>query len=98
VTLALALGGDSLADVAVLRSKPGLFGAVAADPTVSRTITALAAYAPDHDTSASDTPVDLAATLVTTHSDKETSMASCGSSPDTGRFGQLVGERSLHWK
>jgi len=94
----LALGGDCLADVAVLRGEPGLYGLVASDPTVSRTIAALAAdapaalaaintaratararvwtlagkHAPDHDTDAGNPlVVDLDATLVTSHSDKE---------------------------
>jgi len=39
---ALALGGDCLADVAVLRAQPGLFGPVASDPVVSRLISRLA--------------------------------------------------------
>ena len=43
VALTVALGGDCLADVAVLRAQPGLFGPVASDPTVSRLIAALAA-------------------------------------------------------
>ncbi|WP_454294160.1 IS1380 family transposase [Salana multivorans] len=38
----LALGGDALSDIATLRAEPGLFGRVASDPTVSRTIAALA--------------------------------------------------------
>ena len=42
----LALGGDCLADLAVLRAEPGLYGPVASDPTVSRTIAGLAADAP----------------------------------------------------
>jgi hypothetical protein len=42
----LALGGDCLADIAVLRSQPGLAGPVASDPVVSRLVTALAADAP----------------------------------------------------
>ena len=33
---ALALGGDCLADIAMLRAEPGLFGPVASDPVVSR--------------------------------------------------------------
>ena len=45
LAVALALGGDCLADIAVLRGEPGVFGAVASDPTVSRTIDALAADA-----------------------------------------------------
>ena len=102
LAIALALGGDCLADVALLRAEPGVFGPVASDPTVSRTIDALAAdssrvlaaidaaraaararvwrlageHAPDHDTDA-DRPliVDVDATLVTAHSDKEQAAA-----------------------
>ncbi|GAA3368522.1 IS1380 family transposase [Streptomyces sannanensis] len=43
VALAVALGGDCLADVAMLRAEPALFGPVASDPTVSRLIGTLAA-------------------------------------------------------
>jgi hypothetical protein len=98
LAVALALGGDCLADVAVLRAEVGLYGSVASDPTVSRTITALAAdapaalaaidtaraaarakvwkragrHAPDHGVSAAKPLViDLDATLVTSHSEKE---------------------------
>jgi hypothetical protein len=39
---AVALGGDCAADLAVVRSQPELFGAVASDPTVSRLIARLA--------------------------------------------------------
>ncbi len=46
LAVTLALGGDCLADVALLRAEPGVFGAVASDPTVSRIIDALAADAP----------------------------------------------------
>ena len=46
LAVTLALGGDCLADIAVLRSAPGVFGPVASDPTVSRTIDALAVDAP----------------------------------------------------
>ena len=98
LALALALGGDCLADVALLREQPGVFGPVASDPTVSRTIDALAAdaaralkainsaraaarahawrrageHAPDRGASA-DAPlaIDVDATLITAHSDKE---------------------------
>jgi hypothetical protein len=42
VAMAVALGGDCLADVAVVRAQPQVFGPVASDPTVSRLITALA--------------------------------------------------------
>jgi len=98
LAVTLALGGDCLADVAVLRAEPGVYGSVASDPTVSRTITALAAdapaalaamdtaraaaraqvwkragvNAPDLDTSAAvPLVIDLDATLVTSHSEKE---------------------------
>jgi Transposase DDE domain group 1 len=98
LALGLAVGGDCLADIAVLRAEPGVFGAVASDPTVSRTIdrladdatTVLAAidtaratararawelagrHAPDHDTGAAHPlVVDVDATLVTAHSEKE---------------------------
>ncbi len=43
LVVAIALGGDCLADVAVVRSQPELFGPVASDPTVSRLISTLAA-------------------------------------------------------
>ncbi|WP_327107100.1 IS1380 family transposase [Nonomuraea glycinis] len=43
LALTLALGGDCLADIALLRSQPDLFGPVASDPTVSRLIDRLAA-------------------------------------------------------
>ena len=98
LAITLALGGDCLADVAVLRAEPGVYGRVASDPTISRTIDALATdapralaaintaraaaraavwqlaagNAPDHEVNA-DRPlvVDIDATLVTSHSDKE---------------------------
>jgi hypothetical protein len=98
LALCLALGGDTPSDVALLRAEPGLNGSVASDPTVSRTIAALAAvapaalrainaaraaarktawrlageHAPDHEISAkSPLIIDVDATLVTSHSDKE---------------------------
>jgi len=40
---ALALGGDCLADIAILREQPDLAGPVASDPVVSRLVKALAA-------------------------------------------------------
>ncbi|WP_329084837.1 MULTISPECIES: hypothetical protein [unclassified Streptosporangium] len=43
----MTLGGDCLADIAMLRSQPELFGPIAFDPTVSRinaTVLALIAY------------------------------------------------------
>ncbi|MFF3350604.1 IS1380 family transposase [Streptomyces sp. NPDC002779] len=46
VALAVALGGDCLADVGMLRAEPALFGPVASDPTVSRLADALAASSP----------------------------------------------------
>ncbi len=39
---AVALGGDCVADLAVVRAQPELFGPVASDATVSRLVTALA--------------------------------------------------------
>jgi hypothetical protein len=45
LAVALALGGDCLADIALLRAEPVVFGLVASDPTVSRTIDTLAADA-----------------------------------------------------
>jgi len=98
LAVTLALGGDCLADVAVLRAEPGVYGRVASDPTVSRVVDALAAdapralaaingaraaaraavwqlagrHAPDHEVSAEHPLViDVDATLVTAHSDKE---------------------------
>ncbi|MFE3169954.1 IS1380 family transposase [Streptomyces sp. NPDC059224] len=46
VALAVALGGDCLADVGMLRAEPAVFGPVASDPTVSRLVDALAASGP----------------------------------------------------
>ena len=46
LVVTLALGGDCLADVAVLRAQPGLAGPVASDPVISRLVSALAADAP----------------------------------------------------
>jgi Transposase DDE domain group 1 len=98
MAIALALGGDCLADIAVVRAEPAVFGLVASDATVSRTIDALAADAPAvlrainaaratarvqawrlAGTAAPSagvearTPlvIDLDATLVSAHSDKE---------------------------
>jgi hypothetical protein len=98
LALGLAVGGDCLADVAVLRAEPRVFGPVASDPTVSRTIDRLAQdatavlaaidtaraaararawtlagdHAPDHSVDAgSPLVIDVDATLVTAHSDKE---------------------------
>lgn len=98
LAVALALGGDALADIAVLRAEPGLYGSVASDPTVSRVIATLAAdapaalkaiesarasareaawalagqHAPNHALDVKNPLViDLDATLVTAHSEKE---------------------------
>src|SRR4051812_9752214 len=98
LALSLAVGGDCLADVAVLRDQPGVFGRVASDPTVSRLVDTLAAdatralaaidaaraaararvwslageHGPNHANSVDDpTIVDLDATLLTAHSEKE---------------------------
>jgi hypothetical protein len=98
LALSLALGGDCLADLAVLRAEPGVYGRVASDPTVSRAIATLAGdapavlkaidtaraaareqawrlvgeHAPDHGSDAKHPLViDLDATLVTAHSEKE---------------------------
>jgi Transposase DDE domain group 1 len=46
LAVALALGGDCLADIAALRAEPALFGPVASDPVVSRLVGLLAADAP----------------------------------------------------
>jgi hypothetical protein len=46
LALSVALGGDCLADVGVLRAEPAVFGQVASDPTVSRLIERLAAAGP----------------------------------------------------
>ena len=98
LALTLALGGDCLADIALLRAEPGVYGSVASDATVSRTVAALAAdapaalkaintaraaararawalagdHAPGHGADArSPVVIDLDATLVTSHSEKE---------------------------
>ncbi len=88
----LALGGDCLADIAVLRAQPAVFGRVASDPTVSRTVDRLAAGGDAVLTSisraaaaaraaawahrspvpaAGPVMVDLDATVVVSHSEKE---------------------------
>jgi Transposase DDE domain group 1 len=46
LAVAVALGGDCLADVAMLRAQPELFGPVASDPVVSRLVSRLAADRP----------------------------------------------------
>jgi hypothetical protein len=46
VALTVALGGDCLADVGMLRAEPAMFGPVASDPTISRLVDALATSGP----------------------------------------------------
>jgi hypothetical protein len=46
LALAVALGGDCLSDIGMLRAEPGVFGPVASDPTVSRLVDALATAGP----------------------------------------------------
>ena len=43
LALTLALGGDTCSDLAVVRGEPAVFGPVASDPTLSRTLARLAA-------------------------------------------------------
>jgi hypothetical protein len=98
VATAVALGGDCVADLAVVRAQPEIFGPVASDPTVSRLVSILAI---DIDTvlpairaaraqaratvwerrrplagspgrrDGGQVIVDIDATLITAHSDKE---------------------------
>jgi hypothetical protein len=102
LAIAVAIGGDCLADIAQIRSEPDVFGHVASDPTVSRLIDTLAADAPaalaaintarssvrarvwdladsdapDHQATANDPLIiDLDATLITAHSEKELAAA-----------------------
>jgi hypothetical protein len=46
LALAVAMAGDCLSDVAVLRAEPQVFGPVASDPTVSRLIDTLSGAGP----------------------------------------------------
>jgi Transposase DDE domain group 1 len=46
LVVTLALGGDCLADVAVLRAQPQPCGPVASDPVISRLVSTLAAEGP----------------------------------------------------
>src|SRR4051794_33627367 len=98
LAVTLALGGDCLGDITVLRSAPGVFGTVASDPTVSRTLDALVTdaaaalaaidsaraaargrawelagcHAQGHDVdAAAPLVIDVDATLVRVHSEKE---------------------------
>lgn len=91
LAVAIAVGGDCLSDVAVVRAQPQVFGAVASDPTVSRLLDSLAADVDEvlaairavragsrgqvwsQANPVGDGPVvvDLDATLVGAHSDKD---------------------------
>jgi hypothetical protein len=102
LAVTLSLGGDCLADIALVRAEPAVYGLVASDPTVSRTIARLAddlpavlaaiaaapaaaraaararvwrlagTHAPDHGLDRNrPLIVDVDATLVTAHSEKE---------------------------
>lgn len=95
LAMTLALGGDCLSDIAVLRAEPELFGPVPSDPTVSRLVATLAQAGPQAlraigkaraaararawelagerapGTGGGLIPVDLDATIVLAHSDKE---------------------------
>jgi Transposase DDE domain group 1 len=95
LVMTLALGGDCLADVAVLRAQPELAGPVASDPVISRLVAGLAAEGPralrairsaraaarerawalagDRAPGAEGSliPVDIDATIVLAHSEKE---------------------------
>lgn len=92
--MVLALGGDCMADLAVLRAQPGVFGTVASDATASRVLSALAAGGDEALSAIRDARVrardrvwsqrrplgsslsgqvivDVDATVVTAHSEKE---------------------------
>lgn len=101
LAVSIAIGGDALSDIAVLRAEPEVFGPVASDPTVSRLVDSLAADAegprgalaaidvarasaratawrlagvdaPDHHADARrPLVVDIDASLVASHSEKE---------------------------
>ncbi len=99
LAVALALGGDCLADIAMLRAQPEVFGPVASDPVVSRLIGTLAADLPRAlrairkaraaarerawalagerapGAGGSLIPVDIDATIVVAHSEKEQAAA-----------------------
>ncbi len=101
LAIALALGGDCLADVAVLRAQPELAGPVASDPVISRLVAALAAEGPralrairkaraaarerawalaGERAPGADgglVPVDIDATIVLAHSEKEKAAPTC---------------------
>ncbi|WP_063005798.1 transposase [Nocardia salmonicida] len=46
LAVSLAVGGDCVSDLDLIRAEPGVFGSVTSDSTVSRTVAALAADAP----------------------------------------------------
>jgi hypothetical protein len=95
LAVTLALGGDCLADIAILRNAPELFGPIASDPTTSRLVATLAGAGPKAlrairkaraqararawalagerapGADGSLIPVDLDATIVIAHSEKE---------------------------
>ena len=92
LAVTIALGGDCLADAAVIRAQPELFGAVASDPTISRLIDTLGEDSAAVITAirgaraaaratvwghrspvprADPVIIDLDATLITAHSEKE---------------------------
>ena len=73
LAVCVALGGRCLSDVALLRCRGEVFGPVASDPTVCRLVGTLAgADAPTAGISAAHPLViDVDATLVNVHSDKE---------------------------
>jgi Transposase DDE domain group 1 len=92
LAVTIALGGDCLADAAVVRAQPELFGAVASEPTISRLIDSLGedanaaiaamrgaraaarAFVWNHQSptpAAGQVVVDLDATLIGAHSEKE---------------------------
>jgi len=101
LAMALALGGDCLADIAVLRAQPELAGPVASDPVVSRLVAALAAEGPRAlrairkarvaarerawalagerapGADGGPVPVDIDATIVLAHSEKEKAAPTC---------------------
>jgi hypothetical protein len=128
VAIAVALGGDCLADVAAVRAQRDLFGGVASDPTVSRLFAALAVDAATTDAAVAalrgaravarervwsgrrplagrpgtrdggQVIVDIDATVVTAHSDKQgaeaTHKMSYGFSPMCAFVDH--GERACH--
>ncbi|WP_067480863.1 IS1380 family transposase [Nocardia amamiensis] len=73
LAMSLAVGGDCVSDLALLRAEPGVFGLVASDPTVSRLVTVLAA----------DTPKALAA-IASARADARARAWTRGHAPDHG--------------